>query len=101
MGYGPWGLDFWELLILVWLVIWIFKPRESRQWDRMFADFSAQHEKEKAAVEDSLNAYEADLGKAEARIDPLEEHIRVLERIVTDEHKTRSLADEIDSLDSR
>jgi len=31
----------------------------------------------------------------------LKEHIRVLERIVTDEHKTRSLADEIDSLASR
>ena len=101
MGYGPWGLDFWELLILVWLVIWIFKPRESRQWDRMFADFSTQHEKEKAAVEDSLDGYEADLGKAEAQIDPLEERIRVLERIVTDEHKTRSLADKIDSLASR
>ena len=98
MGYGPWGMGFWEFFILLWLVLWFLKPRDSKRWENMWNDFNSTHAQEKAGYEETMDAYEADLDAAEARIEKLEERIRVLERIVTDEHKTNSLADEIDNL---
>lgn len=98
MGYGPWGLDFWEFFILVWLVLWFFKPKDSKRFDRIFDEFNSTHARDKASYEEALDAYEEDLESAEAKIDKLEARIRVLERIVTDEHKKESLADQIDNL---
>ena len=98
MGYGPWGLGFWELLILAIVFASFFRPRDSRRFDRLFEDFSSRHTQEKATYEEALDACEEDLEAAEARIDKLEERIRVLERIVTDEHRTGSLEEEIDNL---
>lgn len=101
MGYGPWGLSFWEFFILLWLVLWFFKPKDSKRVDRMFDEFQSEHAREKASLEETLDAYEADLDSAEDKIEKLEARIRVLERIVTDEHnrhKKDALSEEIESL---
>jgi len=98
MGYGPWGLEFWQILVLAWLVIWMFKPRHSRRFDRMMDDFHKRHDRDKASYEEALDAYEDALEVAEDKIEKLEDRIRVLERIVTDNHQTTSLAEEIDNL---
>lgn len=98
MGYGPWGMSFWEIFILLWLVMWFFKPRDSKRWENRFDEFNSIHSRDKAVYEETLDAYEADLDAAEAKIEKLEARIRVLEKIVTDEHQKNSLADEIEKL---
>jgi hypothetical protein len=45
-----------------------------------------------------LDAHEEDLNTAERKIDDLEERVQVLERIVTDDHKSNSLKEEIENL---
>ena len=97
MGYGPWGLGFWEILILVFVFASFFKP-SGKRYDEMFEDFSEQNKKEKKDLDKVLDAYEEDLDTAERKIDELEERVRVLERIVTDEHKSSSLKDKINYL---
>lgn len=98
MGYGPWGLDFWQIIIMVCVFFWLFKPRSSRRFDRAFDDFRDRHQKDKAAYEEAMDAYEEALDAAEDKIEKLEDRIRVLERIVTDTHQATSLAEEIDNL---
>lgn len=97
-GYGPWGLSFWEIIILIWLCTLFFKPRDSKRLDQAMDDFNAQFSKEKAHYEQVLDSYEEDLDTAERKIEDLEDRVRVLERIVTDEHKSKTLKDEIDNL---
>lgn len=91
MGYGPWGIEFWELIALIAVCGIFFRPRSSRRFEKAFDNFHRQHDQEKADYEDALDA-------AEDKIDRLEDRIRVLERIVTEEHKTSSLSEEIDNL---
>lgn len=97
MGYGPWGLGFWEILILVFVFASIFKPN-NKHVDEKFANFSEKNKKDKKDLDQTLDAYEEDLDVAERKIEDLEERVRVLERIVTDEHKSSSLKEEIDQL---
>ena len=96
--YGPWGMEFWQLIVLVWLFAWMFKPHQSRRFDRAFEDFNKRHNKEKESMDEALDAYEDALEAAETKIEKLEERIRVLERIVTDEHASSSLSEKIDNL---
>lgn len=98
MGYGPWGMEFWQLITLVCVFAWLFKPKESRRFERIFDDFSTTHAKEKAAYEDALDACEEDLDSAEARMKKMEERIRILEKIVTENYRSSALSEEIEKL---
>lgn len=97
-GYGPWGLSFWEIIILVMVFSMFFKPRDSKKVDKLFDDFSRRQHKEKEAYEEVLDAYEEALDACEINIEKLEARTRVLERIVTDTHQSASLSEEIDNL---
>ena len=98
MFYGPWGLTFGQMLILICVFAWMLKPRSTRRFDRMFDDFRQRHRQDKASYEEAMDSYEEALDAAEDKIEKLEERIRVLERIVTDTHKKVALAEEIDNL---
>lgn len=98
MGYGPWGMEFWQLITLVIVFALFFKPRDSKRFDRVFADFHKRHGKEKASYEEAMEAYEDALDSCESHIQNLQERIKILERIVTDNHKPQSLAEEINNL---
>lgn len=90
--YGPWGyFPFWQLIVLVLFFSFIFRPRGNRRADRAFDDFNERHLKDKEIYEEALDA-------AEDKIEDLEDRIRVLEKIITDTHKSQTLADEIESL---
>lgn len=98
MGYGPWGLEFWQIIFMVLVFSWAFRPSGSRRFSRIFDDFHKRHAREREDMEKALDAYEDALEAAEDKIDQLEDRIRVLERIVTDNHKSDSLSEKINNL---
>jgi len=98
MGYGPWGLEFWQIITLVFVIAWAFKPHHSKRVHRVFDDFHKRHSREREDMEKALDAYEDALEAAEDKIDQLEDRIRVLERIVTDNHKTDLLNEQVNNL---
>lgn len=101
MGYGPWGLSFGQILVIIVVFAIFFRPRDHRRFDRMFDDFRQTTSKERETVEQTLDAFDEALETSEDRLARLEERIRVLERIVTDEHqhsKAKSLSEEIGKL---